>query len=418
MTRQRLLMLLASCLLLVETCGLCLASEPGGFTRQEDVIYGRKDGMALTMDVFNPKDKMNGAAVILVVSGGFFSSHEAINPAFVTELLNRGYTIFAVVHGSQPRYTIPDAIADINRSVRYIRYHAKDFKIDPQRIGITGGSAGGHLSLMIGTAGRAGDPNAADPVERISSRVQAVACFFPVTDFLNYGKEGFVALGTGPLAFIKAPFDFRELDPKTKAYVPITDSARRLDIGREISPVTHVTKDSAPTLIIHGDADTLVPIQQSQRILVRFREVGVPAELVVKHGYGHGWLTILLDMPTIANWFDKYLTAKDSSARPPVKLGDEVLFEQAPRPDSRQARRPDHQSHRRGFANLDSIIEKFRAQPDVKLVALYGPEHGVRGNAQAGRVCRRSIIDEHYQFAGVQSLRPDAKAAGGHADEH
>jgi acetyl esterase/lipase len=294
-------------ILLLASASQVPAADSPAFARQEDVIYGRKDGMALTMDVLTPKDKANGAAVVWVISGGFFSSHEAINPGFVLEFLKRGYTVFAVVHGSQPRYTIPDAVADMNRSVRYIRCRAKEFKIDPQRIGITGGSAGGHLSLMIGTAGGLGNPKAADPVERVSSRVQAVACFFPPTDFLNYGKEGVVALGTGTLAGFKAPFEFRELDPKTKAYVPISDPARRLEIGRQISPLTHVSKDSAPTLIIHGDADMLVPIQQSQRIMARFKEVGVPAELVVKHGYGHGWLTITLDIPTIADWFDKHL---------------------------------------------------------------------------------------------------------------
>jgi acetyl esterase/lipase len=161
----------------------------------------------------------------------------------------------------------------------------------------------------MGTTGTAGDPKAPDPIEHTSSRVQAVACFFPPTDFLNYGKEGFVSLGDGPLAGFKAPFDFRELDPKTRSYVPITDRARRLEIGRQISPITHVTKDSAPTLIIHGDADTLVPIQQAQRFVGRLKENKVPAELVVKHGYGHGWMTILLDMSTIADWFDKYLAA-------------------------------------------------------------------------------------------------------------
>ena len=74
------------------------------FTRKEDVVYGRKFGTALTMDVFTPKANANGAAIIWVVSGGWFSAHEAINPAAIDELLKRGYTVFAVVHGSQPRY--------------------------------------------------------------------------------------------------------------------------------------------------------------------------------------------------------------------------------------------------------------------------------------------------------------------------
>jgi acetyl esterase/lipase len=280
-------------------------AEPAAFSRREDLVYGRKDGMALTMDVLTPKQKTNGAAVVWVVSGGWFSSHEAIHPAFVTTLLNRGYTVFAVVHGSQPRYTIPDAVADLNRSVRYLRVHAKEFGIDPDRIGITGGSAGGHLSLMQGMAGDLGNPK--DPVDRASSRVQAVACFFPPTDFLNYGKPGNVALGTGILKDFRAPFEFRELDPKKRSFVPITDEKRTLEIGRQISPVNHVTKDDPPTLIIHGDADKLVPIQQAEMIIAKLKEAGVPAELSVKKGAAHGWLTLPLDMRLIADWFDKYL---------------------------------------------------------------------------------------------------------------
>src|SRR5205823_6331717 len=96
------------------------------FTRTSDVIYGRKFGMALTLDVFTPKKDANGAAIILVVSGGWVSSNESLNSAimalFLGEPLKRGYTVYAVMHGSQPKYTIPEAIADINRAVRYVRY--------------------------------------------------------------------------------------------------------------------------------------------------------------------------------------------------------------------------------------------------------------------------------------------------------
>jgi acetyl esterase/lipase len=188
------------------------AADSPPYKHTEDVIYGRKFGTALTMDVFTPKQNANGAAIIMVVSGGWISAHEAIAlPLFrtyATELTKHGYTAFAVVHGSQPRYTIPDVLEDMHRAVRYIRTHAADYHIDPDRIGISGASAGGHLSLMQGSAGRDGDPKAAAPVDRASSRVQAVACFFPPTDFLNYGKPGEEALGSGILSGFKAPFAF------------------------------------------------------------------------------------------------------------------------------------------------------------------------------------------------------------------
>ena len=113
--------------------------------------------------------------------------------------MRRGYTVFAVVHGSQPKYTIPEILLDMHRAVRFIRSHAEEYDVDPERIGITGGSAGGHLLLMQATAGDLGNSNAKDPVDRASSRVQAVACFFPPTwrmrfrSWLPLGERAWVA---------------------------------------------------------------------------------------------------------------------------------------------------------------------------------------------------------------------------------
>jgi len=312
MRRDNLFSVLASAVALaaVLTAGFPALAKGPDFTRKEDVVYGRKYGTALTMDVLTPKENANGAAVVWVISGGWFSGHEAINPAAVEELLKRGYTVFAVVHGSQPRYTLPEIVADMNRAVRFIRYHAADYAIDPDRIGITGGSAGGHLSLMQGTAGDKGNPAAQDPIDKTSSRVQAVACFFPPTDFLNYGKPGENAVGRGILKGYKPPFDFHEQDPNTKVFRPITDEARILEIARQVSPAYHVSADDPPTLIIHGDADVLVPIQQAELILEKLRQAGVEGKLVVKKGASHGWPDILEDMTIIADWFDQHIGKK------------------------------------------------------------------------------------------------------------
>src|SRR5580765_8322627 len=95
------------------------ADEP--YTRIEDVIYGRKYGTALTLAVIAPKEKANGEAIVWAVSGGWFSTHDGINPAVVAEYLKRGYTVFAVVHGSQPKFTIPEVLDDMHRAVRFIR---------------------------------------------------------------------------------------------------------------------------------------------------------------------------------------------------------------------------------------------------------------------------------------------------------
>ena len=296
---------------------LCLLTVAGGvparaadveYDRTRDVIYGRKFGMALTMDVFTPK-RPNGKGLIWVVSGGWFSGVKGINPAFVTPFLERGYTVFAVVHGSQPKFTIPEIVEDMHRAVRFIRGNGRRFKIDPERLGIYGSSAGGHLSLMQGTAGTAGDPKAADPIDRQSSRVRAVACFFPPTDFLNYGGKGIELIDRALRPPFTAAVDYKEFDRKKALYVPIKDPKRLREIARRVSPIYHVSADSAPTLLIHGDRDELVPLQQSESMLARLKEAGVPAELVVHKGGGHGWKgeTLRPDLEKCADWFDKHL---------------------------------------------------------------------------------------------------------------
>lgn len=306
MRRSGMRMLLVG-MILLSGLDTVRADERPEFTRTQDVIYGKKFGMALTLDVFTPTKNSNGAAVIAVISGGFFSRPEMINPNFYTELLKRGYTVFAVLHGSQPKYTIPEIIADLNRAVRFIRFHAQDYHVDPERIGIVGGSAGGHLSLMQGTAGDKGDPNAGDPVERTSSRVQAVACFFPPTDFMNFGETGREHYGDAVGILFRPAFDYHEFDKQQGRFIRITDKEKLRAISRRISPITHVTAESAPTLIIHGDKDRLVPIQQSHLLMAKFKELGVPAKLIVKPGADHGWPGMDKDVSSLAEWLDQYL---------------------------------------------------------------------------------------------------------------
>ena len=293
-----------------------LKADELSFDRTEDVIYGRKFGTALTMDIFQPKTGRLGLGVVAVVSGGWYSSHDSINPASMAQWTDRGYTVFAVVHGSQPRYTIPEAITDLNRAVRFIRAHANDYRINPDKIGITGGSAGGHLSLMQATAGDLGNPEAKDPIDRVSSRVQAVACFFPPTDFLNYGEPGQEAIGQGTLAGFPAPFDFHEFDPSRKKFEPVRDSGRVREIARQISPINHVSADDPPTLIIHGDADKLVPIQQAEIIVAKLKAVNIPAQLIPKPGAVHGWPHMDQDVTTFIDFFDKILKTQFNGADP------------------------------------------------------------------------------------------------------
>lgn len=283
----------AACALL--TSAAVWAQDTPGYKRTEDLIYGRKHGVALTLDVFQPA-KPNGAAVLFMVSGGWFSSKGGINGNYYRPFLDRGYTVFAIVHGSQPKYSIPEITEDIHRAVRFVRHNAARWGVDPEKFGISGGSAGGHLSLTMGTQGGPGKANAKDPVDRASSAVQAVACFYPPTDFLNYGEAGVEAAGVGILSAFKPAFGPRadELEERKK-------------LGREVSPIYFITGKMPPTLIIHGDADKLVPIQQAESFVKKATEAGATAKLIVKEGKAHGWPDQGKDVAILADWFDEHL---------------------------------------------------------------------------------------------------------------
>lgn len=264
-------------------------------TIEPSVVYSRRGGQDLTFAVARPSQP-NGLGVALLVSGGWKSGTNSFRVWMAAPLLRRGYTVFAVTHVSQPKATIMEITEDMHRALRFIRHHAKDYGIDPKRIGVTGGSAGGHLSLMLATRGGPGSPDAKDPVDQEDSSVQAVAIFYPVTDLLNLGTSTEnPGDGGPPKSFVKG------FGPNS------TNLAIWKGIGRDLSPIYHVTTNLPPILIYHGDADTLVPLDQSQRFQERARELGKTVELVVHPGGKHGWLSMIWDIRAFANWFDRYL---------------------------------------------------------------------------------------------------------------
>ena len=286
------------------------AKTTDGVTRIADVIYGRKFGMALTLDVLRPENP-NKAAVVWAVSGGFKSDHrDMAGPEFtkyMSAFLDRGYTVIAVVHGSNPKFDLREVSADMHRAVRFIRYHAADFGIDPRRIGISGASAGGVIALWLGTQGGPGDPAAKDPVDRESSQVQAVACFYPGVDWIHWEEDGSNCLARSRKLGLIDGFKFRDFDPVKMEYVEETNPAKIDRILAEYSPINHVSAKSAPTFIMHGDKDVIVRIEQARSMVAKLKESGVAAELTVKQGAGHGWSGQGQDLQSFADWYDKFL---------------------------------------------------------------------------------------------------------------
>jgi acetyl esterase/lipase len=268
------------------------------FEHIDGIVYTQRHGQDLTFDFVRPKQP-NGLGIVLMVSGGWRSGPDDFHPWMAAPLLRCGYTVFAVSHLSQPKATVMEIVEDVNRAVRFIRHYAHKYGIDPNRIGATGGSAGGHLSLMLATRGGFGLGDANDPVNRESSTVQAVAILFPVTDLLNLGSSTEnPGNGGPPKSFVKA------FGPHS------TNLAIWQEIGREMSPIYHITAELPPTLIIHGDADTLTPLEQSERFQARARGAGHNVKLVVRRGKKHGWLTMFWDIRQFSHWFDQHLRPK------------------------------------------------------------------------------------------------------------
>ncbi|MFP6582856.1 MAG: alpha/beta hydrolase [Candidatus Hydrogenedentota bacterium] len=247
-----------------------------------DVVYGHKDGMALTYDVIKPK-KANGAAIIYMVSGGWFSRYSPPESAAkrFAGMLDSGYTVYTVRHGSAPKFKVPEAVADVENAVTHIYDHAEEHGVDPGRLGVFGGSAGGHLSLMLGCAtgpvGEAPD----DDAKAGKGRVAAVVAYFPPVDLRSI---------VGP----NERFPALEFEQEDAAYV---------------SPILHVTPDDPPTLLIHGDEDKLVPILTSETIHAAFIENKVTTDFITIPGAGHGFRGDDADvaMRAVIGWFDEHL---------------------------------------------------------------------------------------------------------------
>src|SRR5262245_60032890 len=163
----------------------------------EDIVYGYKDGMGLTMDALIPETKPKNIGVIFIVSASWKSTKNSTleeeekrrRQHWAQGPLNGGYTLFLVRHSSSPRYFIPDMLPDIRRAVRLIRFHATDYAIDPNHIGISSASSRGPLALMAALTAVDGKADSKDPVERVTCGPQAVVAWFAPSDLINFGGE-------------------------------------------------------------------------------------------------------------------------------------------------------------------------------------------------------------------------------------
>lgn len=282
MTRKILLILFIFSVLVSPTSSF--AEEEPPYTREENVVYSLESGVGLVMDIFHPKKEKNGLAVIDVLSGAWYSEQGQVNDHLRAGIFDiyceRGYTVFMVRPGSRTLFTAEEMVANLVKAIRFIQSRADKYGIDPEKMGITGASAGGHLTLLTLATGS-------------GLGIRAGAVFFPPTDFLDYGGDSF-------------PFDrlanilFRcGIDGKTPEEIK--------EKAAQISPARRVERRLPPMLLIHGDADRTVPLHQSEKMLQVLTDAGGEAKLIVKEGGDHPWPTIPEEVAIMADWFDERL---------------------------------------------------------------------------------------------------------------
>jgi acetyl esterase/lipase len=276
------------------------------YEQKMDVIYGDADGVALVMDVFRPTGPKNGIGIIDVASGAWHSDRGKIRDHMRARVYDifcgKGYTVFAVRPGSISRFSVPDMVKHIRMATKWVQDHSAEYGIDPQNLGITGGSAGGHLSALVVVSTPAGKDG------KVDQPFKAVGIFFPPTDFISYrghatdfGKDERSARLIRSLAADRGDQSDRALD-----------AAKLTELARNISPALLVDRKQSPFLIIHGDADFTVPLHQSEMLLAALKKNGGSAELIVKKGGGHPWFTIAEEVKVMADWFDKELKPKQT----------------------------------------------------------------------------------------------------------
>src|SRR5262245_483860 len=288
---------------------LAAAAQETPYVQHENLVYGEVHGVGLLMDVFTPKGQSNGLAVVDVISGAWNSDRGKIRDHLRAQTFDifcrKGYTVFAIRPGSITKFSAPEMLANLNQGIRWVKEHSQEYGIDRDRLGLMGASAGGHLACLAAvTADEAKSPDgkatSGGPVGAASTRVKAAAVFFPPTDFLNYGGKAVDARADDRMGEIVRRLAF----PQGITNETQEDLNQKLT---QISPARLVTPRAPPFLLIHGDADPVVPLQQSEAMLAALKGAGVPAELIVKKGGGHPWLTIPVEVRVLADWFDKQL---------------------------------------------------------------------------------------------------------------
>lgn len=270
---------------------------PEGVKRFADVAYVEAGHERHKLDIYIPEAIKEGAKLPLVIwiHGGAWQAGSKENcPAI--GLTEKGFAVASINYRLSQHAIFPAQIEDCKAAIRYLRKNADKYHLDPDKFGVWGSSAGGHLVALVGTSGEVKELETTTGEDTTSSRVQAVCNWFGPTDLIAMGGS-----------------HNRENSPESKLLGGSVQEKKEL--AAKANPITYITKDDPPFLNMHGDKDPVVPLSQSELLQTALEKAGVPSELVVLEGAGHGGPQFSSpDMrEKITSFFQKHLTTAEAN---------------------------------------------------------------------------------------------------------
>lgn len=295
---------------LVALSGSASAQRPAALlekiSAQTDIEYAKAGDTSLRLDVYRPKISSDKArpCIVWIHGGGWQNGSKAGGRGRLASLVASGdYVGASVGYRLTDKGTWPAQIHDCKAAIRYLRANADKFGIDEGKIGVWGSSAGGHLVSMLGTSGDVKEVEGDLGTTDVSSRVSCIVDYCGPSDFLAFGLD--------------APRMNQPGQPVFKLFGgPLKENEA---LARQASPVTHVTKDDPPFLIVHGTEDKTVTIRQAELLHAAQKAAGVETTFVKIEGGGHGIGGPEIEA-RVRTFFDKHLLGKqvEVSAKPIV----------------------------------------------------------------------------------------------------
>jgi acetyl esterase/lipase len=281
------------------------ANLPQGVTLIPNIEFARPEGHSLLLDLYLPDSASGPVPVIVWVHGGGWEAGDR-HDRTALPILAHGYALASIDYRLSQVAKYPAQIEDCKAAIRWVRAHAKANGLDPNHIGVWGASAGGHLVALLGTTGDVKELEGSEGNLDVSSRVQAVCDWFGPTDFTVINQQA----KKGPV-----PQVIQHDDPNSpEAHLLGGAIQENKAKARAADPITYVTKDDPPFLIMHGDHDALVPLAQSEILRDALQKAGVPVKLEVIKGAGHGFGGPKI-MEQVAAFFDEYLKPREAAEK-------------------------------------------------------------------------------------------------------